>query len=123
MSEVTESCRTCYGTGQIVGEHGPEGCPDCYGDGRAASAGSKLEWRLRELERSYRGTNREVLGDMMWLVHELRQARDALTLILTRCQDADEQDEVARYVRSQAMAALGLLPRFSGAAGRGREGA
>ncbi len=111
MSQATDTCNTCYGTGEIATEHGLASCPDCYGDGKAAHTGNKLEWRLRELERSYRSTNHECLSDVMWLVHELRQARDALVLILTRCQDADEGDDVASYVRNQAMAALGLYAR------------
>jgi hypothetical protein len=118
MSERRESapnqtggCQTCYGTGEIVTEHGAVSCPDCYGDGKAANRGNKMEWRLRDLERTYRSPNHECFADVMWLVHELRLARDALILILSRCQDADEGDETARYVRSQAMEALGLYDR------------
>jgi hypothetical protein len=74
-----------------------------------------MEWRLRDLERSYRAGRNESLGDIMWLIHELRQTRQALVLILTRCQDAADGDEMARYVRTQAMAALGLLGSREGA--------
>ena len=105
-------CHTCYGTGEVVTEQGPSNCPDCYGDGKQANSGNKFEWRLRELERHYRTKNGESLSDVMWLVHELRQARDALVLILTRCQDADESDDMARYVRRQSMEALGLCSRI-----------
>jgi hypothetical protein len=110
LSIQASDCQTCYGTGEVASEHGPATCPDCYGDGKSASGGSKLEWRLRELERSYRAAKSESLSDVMWLVHELRQARSALIAILTRCQDVDGHDEVAGYVRNQAMAALGLYP-------------
>jgi hypothetical protein len=111
MAPSTDGCHTCYGTGEVVTELGPSNCPDCYGDGKQASAGNKFEWRLRELERSYRAKNGESLSDVMWLVHELRQARNALVLILTRSQDADESDDVAKYVRRRAMEALGLYLR------------
>jgi hypothetical protein len=121
MPQGTDTCNTCYGTGEIATEHGLTSCPDCYGDGKAANTGNKLEWRLRELEKTYRTNNHEGLSDVMWLVHELRQARDALLLILTRCQDADDEDEVARYVRSKAMAALGLYPRTPAPAHASRE--
>jgi len=107
MPDESEMCHTCFGTGEIVTEQGPVGCPDCYGDGLAAG-GSKLEWRLRDLERSYRRDSRGAASDIMWLVHELRQARSALVLIVTRCQDAGEDDEVALYARHQASQALGL---------------
>jgi hypothetical protein len=111
LSNPIDDCHTCYGTGEVASEHGPVSCPDCYGDGKSASGGNKLEWRLRELERRYQAAKSESLSDVMWLVHELRQAREALIAILTRCQDAQEADEVARYVRVQAMDALGLYPR------------
>jgi hypothetical protein len=113
MPDLSHDCHTCYGTGEIVTEHGAVSCPDCYGDGKAANGGNKLEWRLRELEQTYRASHHECLSDVMWLVHELRQARDALILILTRCQDADDSDDMARYVRNQAVEALGLYPRAS----------
>ncbi len=109
--DETSGCDTCYGTGEIVAEHGAVSCPDCYGDGKAANRGNKMEWRLRDLERTYRSPKHECFADVMWLVHELRLARDALVLILSRCQDADEGDETARYVRRQAMEALNLYNR------------
>ena len=121
MPDLSCDCQTCYGTGEIVTEHGAVSCPDCYGDGKATSGGSKLEWRLRELERTYRLAHHEAFSDVMWLVHELRQARDALVLILTRCQDADDSDEMAKYVRKQAIEALGLYPRSPANASDGRE--
>jgi hypothetical protein len=105
-----DGCQTCYGTGEIVTEHGAVGCPDCYGDGVSANRGNKMEWRLRELEKTYR-SNHASFADVMWLVHELRKAREALVLILTRCQDADDGDEIAGYARTRAIEALGLYER------------
>ena len=117
MSDEKDICQTCYGTGEIASERGAMGCPDCYGDGIAATGGSKLEWRLRDIERSYQHANHEALSDVMWLVHELRRARNALVLILTRCQDADDADDVAGYARHQAAQALGLY-QATGEAGK-----
>jgi len=101
-------CLTCYGAGEVVTEDGPRVCPDCFGEGSARSRGAKLEWRLREIERSYRHSGRETEGDVLWLVHELRSCREALVRILARCQDADEDDSLARDVKFQANDALGL---------------
>src|SRR5512145_3300947 len=108
MGDRLESCQTCYGTGGIVGENGPEDCPDCQGDGTAALGGNRYEWRLIDLENAFRRANAEGLPDVVWLIHEVRQARKALMAILTRCQDAKSDDELARYVRNQAMTALAL---------------
>jgi hypothetical protein len=116
MPETTMMCHTCFGTGEVATEAGVASCPDCHGDGESPSMGRKLEWRLLELESAYRTGSRESFGDVMWLVHELRRTREALVAILTRCQDADEADEVAKYVRAQAMAALGLYARAALAA-------
>ncbi len=121
MPELDTSCQTCYGTGEIVTEHGAASCPDCYGDGRAANRGNKMEWRLRDLERTYGAGHHEAFADIMWLAHELRRAREALILILTRCQDADDDDEMASYVRRQAMEALGLYERAPVEARESRE--
>jgi hypothetical protein len=42
------------------------------------------------------------------LAFELRRAREALLRIVTRSQDADDSDELARDVRLAAMEALSL---------------
>lgn len=120
MQERSDGCQTCYGTGEIVTEHGAVNCPDCYGDGVSANHGSKMEWRLRELEKIYR-SNHASFADVMWLVCEVRKAREALVLILTRCQDADDSDEIARYARTRAMEALGLYDRALSAARAARK--
>jgi DnaJ-class molecular chaperone len=120
MQERSDGCQTCYGTGEIVTEHGAVDCPDCYGDGVSANRGNKMEWRLRELEKTYR-SNHASFADVMWLVHEVRKAREALVLILTRCQDADDGDDIARYARTRAMEALGLYERAMPGARAARE--
>jgi hypothetical protein len=82
-------------------------CPDCFGEGKALSHGTKIEWRLRAIEEVHTRTKTEATGDILWLVNELRVARDALVQILARCQDADEADATARDVKYKANAALG----------------
>jgi hypothetical protein len=104
-------CLTCYGRGETATERGVAACPDCFGDGRPPTRGARLEWRLRELERVYRDAGGESGADVLWLVHELRGARDALINILARCDDADAGDAVAREVKFVANEALGLYTR------------
>jgi hypothetical protein len=108
MSTTAGPCLTCNGTGETVTEAGPEACPDCFGEGRTLGHGARLEWRLRELERIYRGSGRETESDVLWLVHEVRRHREALLRILARCQDADDGDATAREIKYQANEALGL---------------
>lgn len=104
-------CNTCYGTGEIVGEQGPAVCPDCFGDGNALGSGAKLEWRLREIERTHRGSGRDDEADVLWMTAELRRCREALVHILARCQDADEDDKLAADVKYRANEALGLYDK------------
>jgi hypothetical protein len=92
----------------MVAENGPQLCPDCFGEGSALSRSTKMEWRLREIERVHRHSGRETEADVVWMVHELRQAREALVRILARCQDADDFDLTARDVKFVANEALGL---------------
>ncbi len=107
--ETTMSqCFTCHGAGVTATENGPQPCTDCFGDGKQVGRGARLEWRLREIERVHREAGGETAADVVWLVHELRDAREALVRILARCQDTDESDETARDVKYLANAALGL---------------
>jgi hypothetical protein len=108
MAKAVEQCLTCYGAGETVTEGGPATCPDCFGAGKQLSQSTKMEWRLREIERAYRHSGRETEADVLWLVHELRRSRDALVRILARCQDSDDTDATARDVKYQANEALGL---------------
>jgi hypothetical protein len=104
-------CLTCYGRGEIASDHGLVSCPDCFGDGKPPGRGARLEWRLRELERVYRTAGGDAATDVLWLVHELRGAREALVRVLARCDDADDHDAVAREVKFLANEALGLYER------------
>lgn len=101
-------CLTCHGAGVTGTENGPVACTDCFGEGKALGRGARLEWRLREIEQAHRESRDETAIDVVWLVHELRDAREALVRILARCQDADESDETARDVRHLANGALGF---------------
>jgi hypothetical protein len=104
-------CATCYGTGEVVTEHGATTCPDCFGEARAHGRGAALEWRLRELEKQHRGAGTDGDADVLWLIHELRRAREALLLILARCQDADEGDALAADVKFRANDVLELYQK------------
>jgi hypothetical protein len=108
MQEPIDRCLTCYGSGETVADGGPQACPDCFGEGKALSRGTKLEWRLRALEKSHCQAKHEASADVLWLVNELRVARETLLRIFARCADADEADVTARDVRYQANEALGL---------------
>jgi hypothetical protein len=74
----------------------------------AVSPTTRIEWRLREIEGLYRGSGRETEAEVLWVVHELRQARAALLRILALCQDADEADAIAKETKFLANEALGL---------------
>lgn len=110
MQRPAHQCLTCYGTGETVVEGVPEACPDCFGEGKALSRGTRLEWRLRAIEQNYRQSERETAGDVLWLVNELRQARESLVRILARCQDADDTDALAAEIRKEVNEALGMYP-------------
>lgn len=93
-------------------EQGAHVCPDCFGDGKQLGQGSKVEWRLRELERQYVDAG-EMADDARWLIHELRACREALIGILSVCQDADENDELANRIKHQANRALGFYAELT----------
>jgi hypothetical protein len=104
----TEACLTCYGAGEVVTENGPEACPDCFGEGATLSRGTRIEWRVRDIERAYRNSGRETEADILWLVHELRRSRESLMRIVARCEDADDLGAALRDVKGEANEALGL---------------
>jgi hypothetical protein len=111
MGSATTSqgaCLTCYGTGEVVSESGPQACPDCYGNGKPLGRGTTMEWRLRDVERAHRGSGRESEAEVLWLVHELRRNRDALLRIVARCEDSGEADGLALEIKHLANEVLGL---------------
>jgi len=107
MPKAGDPCLTCYGSGETVSESGPVACPDCFGEGQVLSRWTKLEWRLRDIDRRYQGSGHEAAADIGWLVHELRRSREALLRVLARCQD-DDSDPALRDVKFEANDALGL---------------
>jgi hypothetical protein len=108
MSEQTDLCITCYGTGEVVTEQGGVACPDCYGEGRIGARDTNIEWRLRALERRYTVGENETAQDVQWLLHELRGCREALVRILTLCHDADPGEGPLHEVKYAANQALGI---------------
>ena len=109
----TGDCMTCYGKGEVVDDFGPSRCPDCGGAGKQLDGSTQTEWRLRDIEGAHVGTAHGCEADVRWLAFELRRAREALLRIVTRSQDADDDDQLARDVRLVAMEALSLYPKVS----------
>ena len=103
-----EACLTCYGSGEVASEIGPQPCPDCYGDGTPPGRGATMEWRLRDVEHAHRGSGHESEADVLWLVHELRRSRVALTRIVALCEDVGGLDEFALEIKHLANDVLGL---------------
>jgi hypothetical protein len=118
MDSAVEKCASCHGGGEIGTDYGPVTCPDCFGEGRQMGSLERTEWRLRDIERNHSGGTHGCEPDVRWLIHELRQAREALTHILARCQDESaEPPELANAVQFAANRALGLYSvKLSGAA-------
>jgi hypothetical protein len=67
-----------------------------------------MEWRIRDVERAHRGSGRESEADVIWLVYELRRHREALIRVVSRCQDANDSDELAMEIKQLAYEVLGL---------------
>jgi hypothetical protein len=70
----------------------PERCPDCFGEGKALGRSTKLEWRLRAMEKAYQTAEAETKSDVLWLIGEIRHAREALVRVLARCADGSGGD-------------------------------
>jgi len=106
-------CLTCYGKGEVVDDFGPSRCPDCGGAGKQLDGNTQTEWRLRDIEGGHVGTAHGCEADVRWLAFELRRARAALVQIVSRSQDADDDDQLARDVRAVAVDALSLYHRVT----------
>jgi hypothetical protein len=105
-------CLTCYGSGEAATGGVPERCPDCFGEGKALGQSTKLEWRLRAIEGAYASAERETRADVLWLVGEVRRAREALLRVLARCQEEADANPAARDAMYTANEALGLYERL-----------
>ena len=69
------SCLTCYGTGEVASENGPETCPDCFGAAAKLSQHTKNEWRLSALEQAYREQKR--IAEMLQRSLLIKESPDA----------------------------------------------
>jgi hypothetical protein len=104
------TCTSCYGEGELVTEQGPVACPDCYGEPNLAGRAELIEWRLRDIERISAGGGQAAGTDVSWLVFQVRRHRDALTRIITRCQEGDAPEALVGELQHLANAALELYP-------------
>ena len=108
MQVGSGTCTSCYGQGELVTEQGPVACPDCYGEPNLKGRAELLEWRLRDIERNYAGTGHDAQSDLSWLVFQVRRHREALTRIITRCQEGDAPEALVAELQHIANAALEL---------------
>jgi hypothetical protein len=89
-------CKTCYGEGSIPTDTGMVACPDCGGSGTLPSPDTRVEWRLRDIERAFGSGPLEAAQAVRWLASELRRARESLTEVLALSHDLGEGPEVTR---------------------------
>jgi hypothetical protein len=109
MSTTPEKkCSTCYGAGEIGSEFGPQVCPDCAGLGSQIDPSVLIERRLRDIEGLKLESQPLHETDVRWLVFEVRRSRDALVRILSRLQDAEDDDVMAKEAKFIANQALGF---------------
>ena len=87
-SNTTGRCQTCFGTGEVGGQHGVVTCSDCTGLGELPSSMVLVERRLRDLESRYAAQGGKAALDIQWLVDEVRRSRHALVQILAAGTDA-----------------------------------
>lgn len=110
MTSDQSKCSTCYGSGEVVSEFGPEACPDCAGAPGEVGDWQQTERRLRDIEQRHAGAP-AVDADLKWMMFELRRSRQALLRILSRCQDAGADDELAAEIRFYVQEATGMYRR------------
>ncbi len=88
----TNTCRTCFGTGEIGSEHGATSCPDCGGSGELPDTSVLVEWRARDIEAHHMKRQSAESADVLWLVSELRRARTALAEVLSLSNEVEDSD-------------------------------
>jgi Ribonuclease G/E len=109
MTDASQICATCYGTGEIGNEVGVARCPDCGGEGYMPASEVLVEWRSRDIERAHTTSTSGVRDDIAWLAAELRKARSSLLSIYTLASDAEDSEVISR-IRFEANRALGIHP-------------
>ena|SRR5438045_649243 len=100
-------CESCYGEGTLPTDQGPLPCPDCGGSGILPHPDTHVEWRLREIERTFGVENTEAAQAVRWLAFELRRARAALTDVVALSEEMPDSPELVR-IRLGANRALAL---------------
>jgi hypothetical protein len=100
-------CESCYGEGSLPSDQGPMACPDCGGSGVLPRPDTHVEWRLREIERTFGVGSEEAAQAVRWLAFELRRARAALTEVLALSGELPDSAELVR-LRFSANRALSL---------------
>lgn len=100
-------CESCYGQGSLPSDQGPMACPDCGGSGVLPRPDTHVEWRLREIERTFGVGSEEPAQAVRWLAFELRRARAALMEVLALSGELADSAEVVR-VRFSVNRALSL---------------
>ncbi|OQX66679.1 MAG: hypothetical protein B6A08_19260 [Sorangiineae bacterium NIC37A_2] len=86
------TCKTCFGTGEVGSESGAASCPDCGGSGELPDTSVLVEWRARDIEAHHMKRQAPESADVLWLVSELRRARTALAEILSLASEVEDSD-------------------------------
>ncbi|MCB9658178.1 MAG: hypothetical protein R3B40_29900 [Polyangiales bacterium] len=94
--QTANHCQTCFGTGEVGGQHGVTTCSDCLGLGELPSSMVLVERRLRDLEARYTAQGGQGLVDVRWLIDEVRRSRHALVQILAAGADSDTSTDAMR---------------------------
>lgn len=105
-------CESCYGQGSLPSDQGPMACPDCGGSGVLPRPDTHVEWRLREIERTFGVGSEEPAQAVRWLAFELRRAREALMEVLALSGEIPDSAELVR-LRFSANRALHLYDEVS----------
>ena len=111
------TCVSCAGAGELATDNGPMDCPDCGGAGALPTRAVLSEWRMRDLARGLGGGQSVSGADVTWLIDELRQARTALTEIISLAHDIRDDAQIALRIRMVASHAIGLYQVAAGGDG------